>query len=205
MLLAAGQNVHRRRIDAERPGDERVVEFLDLDRVWIGRVRALFALRGQVSGELADGGSVVEPLDVLARADYRHGIEDGLRLGLSIPEIAKLIGRPPQTVTNEIKSRRIERVHEELRRILIKGTNFDLIDQDDVCLVLSHVNSYSRASRGNSTPYDEFVKEYGYEGRRFLERLGVVKIPANEVTLDPYLLGRRDELQRVQASIHSHF
>ena len=135
----------------------------------------------------------------------RNSIEDGLRRGLSIPEIAKLIGRPPQTVTNEIKSRCIERVHEELRRILIKGTNFDLIDQDGVCLVLSHVNSYSRASHGNSTPYDEFVKEYGYEGRRFLERLGVVKIPANEVTLDPYLLGRRDELQRVQASIHSHF
>ena len=86
---------------------------------------------------------------------------------------------------------RIERVHEELRRILIKGTNFDLIDQDDVCLVLSHVNSYSRASLDNSTPYDEFVKEYGYEGRRFLERLGVVKIHANEVTLDPYLLGKK--------------
>ena len=86
---------------------------------------------------------------------------------------------------------RIERVHEELRRILIKGTNFDLIDQDDVCLVLSHVNSYSRTSLDNSTPYDEFVKEYGYEGRRFLERLGVVKIPAGEVTLDPYLLGKK--------------
>ena len=86
---------------------------------------------------------------------------------------------------------RIERVHEELRRILIKGTNFDLIDQDYVSLVLSHVNSYSRASLDNSTPYDEFVKEYGYEGRRFLERLGVVNIHANEVTLDPYLLGKK--------------
>ena len=38
----------------------------------------------------------------------RNSIEDGLRRGLSIPEIAKLIGRPPQTVTNEIKSRRID-------------------------------------------------------------------------------------------------
>lgn len=43
------------------------------------------------------------------------------------------------------------------------------------------VNSYSRASLGNSTPYDEFVKEYGYEGRKFLERLGIARIPANEV------------------------
>ena len=38
----------------------------------------------------------------------RNSIEDGLRRGLSIPEIAKPIGRPPQTVTNEIKSRRID-------------------------------------------------------------------------------------------------
>ena len=38
----------------------------------------------------------------------RNSIEDGLRRGLSIPEIAKLIGRPPQTVTNEIKSRRTD-------------------------------------------------------------------------------------------------
>ena len=77
------------------------------------------------------------------------------------------------------------------QRILVKGTNFDLIDQDDVCMVLSHVNSYSRSSLDNSTPYDEFVKEYGYEGRKFLERLGIARIPANEVTLDPYLLGKK--------------
>lgn len=38
----------------------------------------------------------------------RNSIEDGLRRGLSIPEIAKLVSRPPQTVTNEIKSRRID-------------------------------------------------------------------------------------------------
>ena len=95
---------------------------------------------------------------------------------------------------------RIERVHEELRRILIKGTNFDLIDQDEVCLALSHVNSNSRASLGNSTPYAEFVKEYGCEGRRFLERLGIARIPANEVTLDPYLLGKKFRRQPQAAS-----
>ena len=67
----------------------------------------------------------------------------------------------------------------------------DRTDLDDVNLVLSHVNSYSRASLGDSTPSDEFVKTYGYDGRRFLDRLGVVKIPANEVTLDPYVLGKR--------------
>ena len=85
----------------------------------------------------------------------------------------------------------VERNHEELRRILVKGTSFDGLDQDDVNVALSHINSYTRLSLGNSTPYDEFVKTYGYDGRRFLDRLGVVKIPANEVTLDPYVLGKR--------------
>lgn len=85
----------------------------------------------------------------------------------------------------------VERNHEELRRILLKGTSFNALDQEDVNVVLSNVNSYTRASLGNSTPYDEFAKTYGLEGRRLLARLGIVKIPANEVTLDPYVLGKK--------------
>ena len=85
----------------------------------------------------------------------------------------------------------VERNHEELRRILLKGTSFNSLDQDDVNVALSHVNSYTRASLGGSTPYDEFAKAYGYEGRQLLDRLGIVKIPANDVTLDPYVLGKR--------------
>ena len=65
----------------------------------------------------------------------------------------------------------VERNHEELRRILLKGTSFNALDQDDVNVVLSHVNSYTRASLGNSTPYDEFARTYGYEGRQLLDRL----------------------------------
>jgi hypothetical protein len=85
----------------------------------------------------------------------------------------------------------VERNHEELRRILLKGTSFNALDQDDINVALSHVNSYTRASLGNSTPYDEFARTYGYEGRQLLDRLGIMKIPANEVTLDPYVLGKK--------------
>ena len=76
VLLAAGENIHRRRIDAERARDERVVEFLDLNGVRIGRYRTLLALRGKMGRELPDGGRVVEPLDVLAGAGNRHGVEE---------------------------------------------------------------------------------------------------------------------------------
>ena len=47
-------------------------------------------------------------------------------------------------------------------------------------VVLSHVNSYTRASLGNSTPCDEFVKAYGPEARRLLAMLGTVKVPAKD-------------------------
>ena len=85
----------------------------------------------------------------------------------------------------------VERNHEELRRILTKGVSFDSLTQEQVNLALSHVNSYTRGVLGNGTPYDEFVKEFGEEGKAFLEKLGVVRIPANEVTLCPALLGSK--------------
>lgn len=43
----------------------------------------------------------------------------------------------------------------------------------------------------NATPYDEFVKTYGDGAREFLSRLGIERIPSNQVTLDPILLGER--------------
>lgn len=85
----------------------------------------------------------------------------------------------------------VERNHEELRRVLTKGVSFDTLTQEQINLVLSHVNSYTRGVLGNETPYDEFVKEFGEEGKSFLEKLGIVRIPANEVTLCPFLLGSK--------------
>lgn len=41
------------------------------------------------------------------------------------------------------------------------------------------------------TPYDVFVEKFGEPGRKFLDALDIVKIPANEVTLNPILLGAK--------------
>ena len=38
----------------------------------------------------------------------RNGIEDCLKRGWTIAQIAQYVNRPPQTVTNEIKNRRID-------------------------------------------------------------------------------------------------
>ena len=86
---------------------------------------------------------------------------------------------------------RVEREHREERRILLHGVSFDSLEQKDINLVASHVASYTRGALDNRTPYDSFVEKFGKSGKDFLDRLGIVKIPANEVTLDPILLGEK--------------
>ena len=69
--------------------------------------------------------------------------------------------------------------------------SFNPLDQDRINLVMSHLNSYPRESLGGKTPYDAFVEEFGEDGKAFLEKLGIVRIPADMVTLHPFLLGQR--------------
>ena len=85
----------------------------------------------------------------------------------------------------------VERFHLELRRILQKGVSFNPLDQDRINLVMSHLDSYPRESLGGATAYDAFVDEFGEEGETFLGKLGIVRIPADKVTLHPFLLGQR--------------
>lgn len=85
----------------------------------------------------------------------------------------------------------IERFHLDLRRILQKGVSFNPLDQEQINLIMSHLNSYPRPSLGGRTPYDIFVEEFGDEGKCFLDKLGIVRISADEVTLHPFLLGRK--------------
>ncbi len=81
---------------------------------------------------------------------------------------------------------RVERNHEFLRLILPKGTSFDSLTQADINTVLSHVNSYSRPSLNDKTPFDLFAFSYGAD---MLEKLGIRKVQANEIVLKPALLG----------------
>ena len=85
----------------------------------------------------------------------------------------------------------VEREHREERRILLHGVSFDSLTQEDINLVVSHVASYTRGVLDDKTPYDSFIENFGREGKDFLDKLGIVKIPANEVTLNPILLGEK--------------
>jgi IS30 family transposase len=80
----------------------------------------------------------------------------------------------------------VERNHEFIRMILPKGTSFDTLSQADINTVMSHVNSYSRPALNDKAPFDLFAFIYGGE---LLAKLGLRRIPANEIVLKPSLLG----------------
>jgi len=80
---------------------------------------------------------------------------------------------------------KVEWCHSLLRRILPKGSSFDHLVQDDINLVLSHINSYSRESLNEKPPIDLFALLYG---SGTYEKLGMRKIPPNEIILTPSLL-----------------
>lgn len=44
-----------------------------------------------------------------------------------------------------------------------KGTDFDPYTQEDINLMMDHINSYSRESIGNRCPYEMFSFLYGQE------------------------------------------
>jgi len=82
----------------------------------------------------------------------------------------------------------VELNHEFIRRILPKGSSFDHLVQEDIDLMMSHINSYSREKLNDKTPLDTFGFLYGYS---VIEKLGMRKIPANEIVLKPSLLKKQ--------------
>ena len=80
---------------------------------------------------------------------------------------------------------RIERNHEFLRMVFPKGTSFDNLSQADVDLTMSHVNSYSRPTLEDKSPFALFAFAYGAD---FPGHLGIRKIAPNEIHLKPALI-----------------
>lgn len=78
-----------------------------------------------------------------------------------------------------------ENNHEFIRRILPKGTSFDHLTQQQIELMMNHINSYHRANLGNHSPYEMFQLFYGQD---ILDALDAVLIPPNDIILRPELL-----------------
>ena len=98
----------------------------------------------------------------------------------------------------------IERFHLDLRRILQKGTSFNMLDQNGVNFAFSNLNSYPRESLGGKVPYDRFVAQHGDSAKAFLDKLGIKRIPAAQVTLHPFLLGQKYQRAAERAILKKH-
>lgn len=81
----------------------------------------------------------------------------------------------------------IERNHEFIRKFLPSGTSFDHLSQQDINLMMSHINSYGRKKFGGKSPAELLSSLYGEE---VLHLLWHEQIPADNIVLKPSLLKR---------------
>ena len=79
----------------------------------------------------------------------------------------------------------IEVNHELIRRVLPKGTSFNNLTQEDINLMMNHINSYKRKKLNNRSPYETFSF---YHGEEVLHKLGCAPVAASDIMLKPTLL-----------------
>jgi len=78
--------------------------------------------------------------------------------------------------------------HENIRLVIPKGKSLDPYVQDDICLMMSHINSYARASLNDSTPYSLFVHLFSEEVANLF---GIGYIQPDDIVLKPKLLSKK--------------
>ena len=79
----------------------------------------------------------------------------------------------------------IEVNHEFIRRILPKGKSFERLSQEQISLMMSHINSYKRKKFNDVCPYKMFEMLYGKD---VLDKLNISFIPPENIILTPNLL-----------------
>ena len=79
----------------------------------------------------------------------------------------------------------IEVNHELIRRVIPKGKSMDELTQEDIFLMMNHINSYKRKKLNNRSPYETFSF---YHGEDVLRKLGCRPVAASDIMLKPALL-----------------
>lgn len=80
-----------------------------------------------------------------------------------------------------------ERNHVLVRYIHFKGWSFDNLNQQDINVLFSNINSYPRLSLNKKTPY-QCVLEDSRLGKEFLDLINIFKVNCDDVNLTPSLL-----------------
>lgn len=81
----------------------------------------------------------------------------------------------------------IEKNHEYIRYVLPRGKSFNPYTQQDIVLLLNHINSTRRSKLDGKTPF-ELAESSEFQQLKAV--LGLRAIPADEVDLTPRLLKR---------------
>jgi IS30 family transposase len=78
---------------------------------------------------------------------------------------------------------RCEKNHEYIRRFFPQGSSFNGLTQDDVNLMMSHINSVKRDSLNGASPFDVLSKTQLND----MKKLGLTPISPDRVVLSPSL------------------
>lgn len=78
-----------------------------------------------------------------------------------------------------------ENNHEFIRRVIPKGEDIGQYSQEQINLMMNHINSYSRSELGNKPPYAMLSFYYG---KSVLKVFGFEAVKPNDIVLKPSLL-----------------
>lgn len=81
-----------------------------------------------------------------------------------------------------------EKNHEYIRYIIPKGTSMDNYIQDDIDLMMSHINSTAREVLNFAIPYDMAGI---YIGMDTMKKINIYKIQPDDIILKPYLINKK--------------
>ena len=84
----------------------------------------------------------------------------------------------------------IERNHEYIRYVLPRGKSFNPYTQEDMVLLMNHINSTKRKSLGGRAPYELATTS---EFKKLMQVLDLHLLPADDVNLNSKLLKRKTE------------
>ncbi len=82
---------------------------------------------------------------------------------------------------------KLEKNHEYIRYMIPKGTSLIPYTQEDITLLVNHINSTKRPGLNNLSPY-EMISEDDEDMHKLMKFLDLKPIPANEVNLTKNLL-----------------
>lgn len=82
---------------------------------------------------------------------------------------------------------KLEKNHEYIRYVIPKGKSLIPYTQEDITLLVNHINSTKRPGLNNLSPY-EMISEDDEDMHKLMKFLDLKPIPANEVNLTKNLL-----------------